>query len=75
MSNLGKDSQEPVFEDQEPRDDDYAKIVSQIEDEERLWSLWNELKEFARDMVIPLIEDLNPEDVSDFLTPSRVRVF
>lgn len=59
----------------EPVDDQYKKIVTQIDDEERLWALYRELREYTEGAYIPLLQTLNMENLSDFLTPSRVRVF
>lgn len=66
---------ETGIDEYEPVDEQYKKIVTQIDDEERLWSLCTELKEYTEGAVIPLLENLNMEILSDFLTPSRVKVF
>lgn len=66
---------ETSVDDYEHQDEMYKKIVTQIDDEERLHSLVNEMKEFTEYLIIPLLQNLNMEKLSDFITPSRVRVF
>ena len=59
----------------EPVDEQYTDIVNQIDYEERLYYIHSELKDYTYNVAIPLLENLNIEILSDFLTPDRVRVF
>jgi len=59
-------------EEYEVPDDMYKKIVSQIDDEDRLWCLFTELKEFTENAIVPLLESLTMENLSTFLNPPKV---
>ncbi|MDD4931577.1 MAG: hypothetical protein PHG66_05560 [Candidatus Colwellbacteria bacterium] len=67
--------QETGSDDYEPVDEQYKIIVSQIDTEERLCALFTELKDYTEGSVVPLLENLNIQILSDFLTPSRVKIF
>ena len=70
MSNLNID-----VDDYEQPDESYQKIKDQIDDEERLWDMYTNLKEFVEYASIPLLENLNIENLSYFINPLRERIF
>lgn len=70
MSNLKME-----IDDYEQPDESYKKIQDQIDDEDRLWDMYTNLKEFVEYASIPLFENLNIEILSQFVTPLRVRLF
>lgn len=60
-------------EDYEPVDEDYRKVVSQVDNEERMWSLYTDLRDFVEYSSIPLLENINMEKISEFISSLRRR--
>lgn len=63
------------IEDYESPDENYKKILIQIDYEERLDTLFLEMREFVEYATIPLLQSLNQEKLSDFLNPNRAISF
>jgi len=75
-AKIKKNLQPNVSEDEyDPPDDMSKKISQQIDDEERLWDIFLEMKNFVEYERIPLLQKLDIEKISDFISPLRVRVF
>jgi hypothetical protein len=72
--NTQRSTQPDDIEDERP-DDMSKKISQQIDDEERLWDIFSEMKSFVEYEKVPLLQKLDVEQLSDFISPLRVRVF
>jgi len=75
-TKIKKNLQPNVSEDEYDSPDDMSKKISQqIDDEERLWDIFLEMKNFVEYECIPLLQKLDIEKISDFISPLRIRVF
>ena len=75
MSKHIEQKNDHFIDEYEAPDEVYKKIIKQIDDEERLWSLFLEMREFAEYSTVPLLQRLNIENLSEFVNPERVRIF